>query len=102
MLRLAHTFLRTGGLLFIVLPLPCVHNSRYLDFLRLTQILTAVGFSIVKERHKPGGKLIYILCRAEQLSGPGMQSGQRETLPPELTAKRSLRTGNRNNFAILL
>ncbi|KAF9510046.1 hypothetical protein BS47DRAFT_1300681, partial [Hydnum rufescens UP504] len=103
MLRLARTFLRNRGLLFIVLPLPCVQNSRYLDFQRLTQILAAVGFSIVKERHKQGGKLIYVLCRAEQLSVSGEQThlGE-EAFPPELTAKRSLRTGDRNNFAILL
>ncbi|KAF9519449.1 hypothetical protein BS47DRAFT_1288456, partial [Hydnum rufescens UP504] len=87
----------------IVLPLPYVQNSRYLDFQRLTQILAAVGFSIVKERHKQGGKLIYVLCRAEQLSVSGEQThlGE-ETLPSELTAKRTLRTGDRNNFVILL
>ncbi|KAF9503950.1 hypothetical protein BS47DRAFT_1369150 [Hydnum rufescens UP504] len=91
------------GLEDIVLPLPYVQNSRYLDFQRLTQILAAVGFSIVKERHKQGGKLIYVLCRAEQLSVSGEQThlGE-ETLPSELTAKRTLRTGDRNNFVILL
>ncbi|KAF9504590.1 hypothetical protein BS47DRAFT_660044 [Hydnum rufescens UP504] len=78
MLRLAHTFLRTRGLLFIVLPLPCVQNSRYLDFQRLTEILAALS-----------------------VSGEQTHLGE-ETLPPELTAKRTLRTGDRNNFAILL
>lgn len=109
MLRLAHTFLRTGGLLFLVvgyssastllftdfsqLPLPCVQNSRYLDINRLEGIFTAIGFEKVKERWKPKGKVAYWLYRKGSLAEN----------TNHYTKKSVVREGvSRNNFCILL
>jgi 25S rRNA (adenine2142-N1)-methyltransferase len=100
MLRIARSFLRPRtGLLYFVIPAPCIENSRYLNRDRLSHIFTAVGLTPVKERLKSGGKLAYFLVRRTE-----GQTGIREsTLPPALTTRVTLREGaSRNNFCILL
>lgn len=70
MLKRITTFLRTGALplknrnsalpaLFLVLPLPCVANSRYLDEELLIQVMINLGFTITKK--KDASKLCYYL-----------------------------------------
>lgn len=100
MLRIAQSFLRPGtGLLYLVVPAPCIENSRYLDRVRLSRIFTTVGLTIVKERLKPGGKLAYFLIRRMDKGDAGVLN----PLPRELTARVPLRQGaSRNNFSILL
>ena len=95
MLRLTREFLRPHGLLFLVLPLPCVENSRYLDNDMLVALLASVGFVVVAQKRKlPDGKLAYYLCRA--------------TPPPERSdhlefhAKRNIREGGNRNVRELL
>ncbi|KAJ4363322.1 25S rRNA (adenine2142-N1)-methyltransferase [Ascochyta clinopodiicola] len=48
-------------LLFFVLPLPCIDNSRYIDESRLLQIMDSLGFILMKKRLTP--KLCYYLLR---------------------------------------
>ncbi|KAL4868486.1 hypothetical protein BDV12DRAFT_101521 [Aspergillus spectabilis] len=75
--------------LFLVLPSPCVTNSRYLTQQRLQDILTSIGFILAK--NKQTSKLIYQLweysgcCDAKQF--------KKEILNPGST---------RNNFAIIV
>ncbi|KAF7311636.1 25S rRNA adenine-N(1) methyltransferase [Mycena kentingensis (nom. inval.)] len=69
MLRMVHRFLVPGGLLFLALPLPCVHNSRYLTLEHLTGLMELVGFSQSKERWKKGGKMIYLLYTKDRATG---------------------------------
>lgn len=109
MLRLAQSFLNPRtGLLFLVLPAPCIQNSRYLDRARLVQILETVGLSVLKEKLKPGGKLAYFLCRRANSDErdrrlESSQFTKEGEIPRELTSKITLREGSsRNNFAILL
>lgn len=105
MLQLARSFLRPRiGLLYLVLPVPCVQNSRYLDLNRLAQLLITAGLDIVKERLKPGGKLVYFLCRRTDEDELEVSKRLRSSsLPRELRSKITLREGgSRNNFAILL
>ena len=63
MLRLMHQHLLPdpSSLVFLVLPLPCVNNSRYLDRERLVTIMEQVGFKMVRERWKPDNKVGYWL-----------------------------------------
>ncbi|KAH6622392.1 putative methyltransferase-domain-containing protein [Boeremia exigua] len=66
MLQRIPTFLRTTGssglpLLFFVLPLPCIDNSRYIDEPRLLDIMKSLGFGLVKK--KMTAKLCYYLLR---------------------------------------
>lgn len=98
---MAHTLLRMDGLLYVVLPSPCVANSRYLDLPRLTQILGVIGFDIVQERMKEGGKLAYFLFRKRVR--PKMDEVTRYRFGGEYGHKKTVREGStRNNFAILL
>ena len=75
--------------LFLVLPAPCVTNSRYLDEERLTDIMLSLGYSL--HRHKLSSKLLYQLW---------VLKGQGRTLKFK---KEEVRGGKRrNNFAIVV
>ena len=93
MLRRITQFLKkplggTMSSLFLVLPLPCVTNSRYLDENLLNCIMKKLGFSIVY-LHK-STKIIYCLYEWD-----GVQSNTLHF------PKTELRPGsNRNNFCI--
>lgn len=98
MLQLIHKHLRPSSesLLFLVLPLPCVNNSRYLTLPVLVEIMEAIGFILVKERWKTGGKIGYWLWRWNNKRDSGKEGGllQRKVLQ---------RSGAKmNNFAIVL
>lgn len=77
--------------LFLVLPAPCVTNSRYMDESKLEAILQALGFVMVKK--KLSGKLVYYLWRLEEASTKRSYGFKKE----ELRAGKT-----RNNFAIVL
>ncbi|PMD28330.1 hypothetical protein NA56DRAFT_560132 [Hyaloscypha hepaticicola] len=76
---------------FLVLPAPCVTNSRYMDENKLEAIMESMGF--VNVRKKLSNKLVYYLWRLE-----------RSTIKSLVTFKKEeLRSGkSRNNFAIVL
>ncbi|AEO69351.1 uncharacterized protein THITE_2146331 [Thermothielavioides terrestris NRRL 8126] len=104
MLRRTTLFLRTPGQfvdspelaasfpsLFLVLPAPCVTNSRYLDEDRLAAIMASLGYARVAS--KTTQRLVYYLWRRERT---GHGSGG-----PFL--KKEVRSGStRNNFAVVL
>ncbi|KAG5645875.1 hypothetical protein DXG03_005022 [Asterophora parasitica] len=92
MLRLAHEFLSPGGLLFLALPLPCVTNSRYVDFAYLSDLMKTIGFNELRDRWKEGRKMAYWLYQKGSPSGRSFEHFGRKTV---------LRQGNRNNFSIL-
>lgn len=77
--------------LFLVLPAPCVTNSRYLDEEKLENIMESLGFVNVKK--KLSNKLVYYLWRLE--------ISTKKKIPT--FKKEELRSGkSRNNFAIVL
>ncbi|GAB1320580.1 25S rRNA (adenine2142-N1)-methyltransferase [Madurella fahalii] len=77
--------------LFLVLPAPCMTNSRYLDEEKMVSIMASLGYT--KTASKTTQRLVYYLWRRES-SGEG--AGR--SFP-----KREIRSGaNRNNFAIVL
>jgi 25S rRNA (adenine2142-N1)-methyltransferase len=71
-----------------------VRNSRYLTLEHLEALMRGIGFVQVEIKWKEGGKMVYWLY----------QKGiPKPTVPgQDFSKKRVLRTGNRNNFAILL
>lgn len=98
MLQLIHEHLRPSSesLLFLVLPLPCVNNSRYLTLPVLAEIMEAIGFILVKEWWRTGGKVGYWLWRWKNKSGFGKDRGL-------LQRKVQQQSGAKmNNFAIVL
>ncbi|RDW89531.1 25S rRNA adenine-N(1) methyltransferase [Coleophoma cylindrospora] len=77
--------------LFLVLPAPCVNNSRYMDEARLESIMRSLEYELVKK--KISNKLLYHLWRRVAGAGPAKV----------LFKKEEIRTGkDRNNFAIVL
>lgn len=109
---MAHEMLSSEGLLFLVvsgihsavppsvstfrlalqLPLPCIENSRYLTSQHLRSLMNAIGFIQMRERWKKHGKMAYWLYRKAE-KGEVVEAFQKKII---------LRTGNRNNFSILL
>jgi len=49
MLIRPHQFIKPSGYLYLVLPLACVSNSRYLTHERLTTLLSSCGWNVVKQ-----------------------------------------------------
>ena len=77
--------------LFLVLPAPCVTNSRYLDEEKLKSILEILGYTMAKR--KLSSKLVYYLWRYEGSV----------TKNSKVFKKEEIRSGrSRNNFAIVL
>lgn len=80
--------------LFLVLPAPCVSNSRYLDDDKLGDILASLGYKVT--RSKSTLKLVYYLLTRTTETPPLLDSGMSFT-------KKEVRTGpSRNNFAVIL
>ena len=77
--------------LFLVIPSPCVDNSRYLDQSRLEDIMTALGYILIRD--KRSAKLAYYLW---QWKG-------NVYMKKTSFRKQEVRSGKmRNNFAIVL
>ena len=77
--------------LFLVLPAPCVMNSRYLDEKRLDAIMESLGYKRAKK--KLSSKLVYYLWKHDAGNGR----------IPRAFNKQEIRSGrSRNNFAIVL
>lgn len=80
--------------LFLVLPAPCVSNSRYLDEKKLNTIMESLGYQITKS--KMTQKLVYYLWTRTIDQPPLLSTSMYFT-------KKELRSGaSRNNFAIVL
>ncbi|KAJ5728008.1 25S rRNA (adenine(2142)-N(1))-methyltransferase [Penicillium malachiteum] len=75
--------------LFLVLPVACVDNSRYLTEDRLLAILSSLGFELAQSRRT--NKLIYQLWNHTRPSSP--QAFKKEMLNPG---------HKRNNFAVIM
>ncbi|KAJ4379301.1 25S rRNA (adenine2142-N1)-methyltransferase [Didymella sp. IMI 355093] len=95
MLKRIPEFLRSAAtasrdslpLLFFVLPLPCIDNSRYIDESRLLEIMRSIGFALTKK--KLTAKLCYYLLH---WSGPAK--------PIRFEKKQIQSNPGMNNFAI--
>ena len=90
--------------LFLVLPAPCVANSRYLDEERLENIMQRLGY--VRARRKMSARLVYYFWRFVGLERGMGEGGLERTGTSESRRafnKEELRPGGkRNNFAIVL
>lgn len=95
MLKLAYTMLKSEAWLFLVLPLPCVFNSRYLDFDHMQRIMRKVGFVLRKEQWKREGKIIYWLFQ----KGPPQPANDSNVQDKKVVLRKGR---NRNNFTIIV
>jgi len=90
MIKRTHSFLKPAGLLYIVLPLPCLTNSRYLNHERWTGILATLGFTPVRQHDS--AKLTFWLLKRTHAASDG-----------RLWKREEVRAGvHRNNFTIVV
>lgn len=91
MLKRFDQFLKGPKLLFLVLPLPCINNSRYMDHTYLTEMMAHLGYDLLK--HHESKKLYYSLFTQRR----------QPTNDTRFTTKKPLHDGPKmNNFCILL
>ncbi|KAL7421307.1 25S rRNA (adenine2142-N1)-methyltransferase [Cryptotrichosporon argae] len=99
MLQLCRAQLRQApsSLLFIVLPTPCVANSRYTTPASFAALVRSLGFELRHERTRAGGKVSYWLWAWRKRTPADADAAR------DWAAKRVLADGpKRNNFAIVL
>ncbi|QLQ80284.1 hypothetical protein HG537_0D02850 [Torulaspora globosa] len=90
MLKRFNQFLKGPKLLFLVLPLPCINNSRYMDQTYLVQMMAHLGYDLLK--HHESKKLYYSLF-----------TQRRQPVSSTFTTKKILHDGPKmNNFCIAL
>lgn len=77
--------------LFLVLPAPCITNSRYMDEARLNAIMQAFGYRLLQR--KQTAKLVYYLWHLSQSAVPRALHFPKKEVNPGVT---------RNNFSITL
>lgn len=93
-----HLHQRSSSLLFLVLPLPCVINSRYLTIESMEAIMSHIGFTKIEERWKSGGKVYYSLWAWKDVD-----AAKTDTDIIRWQKKVEINPGpKRNNFAALL
>ncbi|KAH9808190.1 putative methyltransferase-domain-containing protein [Melampsora americana] len=93
MIKHSHQYLKPFGFLYIVLPLACIENSRYLDSNRFNSILNSLGFHSLQQYNS--SKLTFWLTQRSGQNGIG--SIQRNLK----WSKEEIRNGiDRNNFCI--
>ncbi|WVW79047.1 hypothetical protein I302_101010 [Kwoniella bestiolae CBS 10118] len=96
MLSLIHKQLKDlpNSFLFLVLPLPCLANSRYLSLSTFQDLMRIIGFTLEREQWKPGGKVGYWLWRKSAGELEGRDRWVRKTV---------VKDGPKmNNFAVVL
>ncbi|OAV89225.1 hypothetical protein PTTG_12520 [Puccinia triticina 1-1 BBBD Race 1] len=107
MIKRARRFLKPAGNLFIVLPLACLNNSRYLDFKRFRMILNYLGFKVLKQHNS--SKLTYWFLEKEDHQSNTVDETQPDFTSPNHSKSASslrfpkveIRSGpSRNNFCI--
>ncbi|KAF9436295.1 hypothetical protein BGZ76_004360 [Entomortierella beljakovae] len=86
-LRRSAQFLVPGtGVLYLVLPLPCIENSRYMDHELLTSMMEALGYSTLISHHF-AKKLAYYAFKLDasfKAKSPSSKKSQQPLFPKKL------------------
>ncbi|WFD04275.1 25S rRNA (adenine(2142)-N(1))-methyltransferase [Malassezia obtusa] len=106
MLLHAHQYLRPNGYVYLVLPLACVANSRYLTHEHLRAIVESAGYDVVRQDDSARLTRWLLQQRTPRHSKPGntlLETIRRQFYDGTVYKKRELVPGaQRNNFCILL
>jgi 25S rRNA (adenine2142-N1)-methyltransferase len=82
--------------LFLVLPAPCITNSRYMDEGRLGEIMGSLGYVLL--HRKQTAKLVYYLWQLKSLPSEGRTKTKTRKFP-----KKEVNPGaGRNNFSVIV
>ncbi|QLG74975.1 hypothetical protein HG535_0H03020 [Zygotorulaspora mrakii] len=104
MIKRLPQFIKPNGYCFLVLPLPCMENSRYIDKEHFTKMMQSQGFEPV--RCHDSQKLCYFLFRLRHKDASACANANKKqdaALPFDSFSKVKLHDGpNRNNFCIVI
>ncbi|KAI8922683.1 putative methyltransferase-domain-containing protein [Entophlyctis helioformis] len=104
MISRTRQFLVAKGLVYIVLPLPCITNSRYMTHELFVDMLDSLDFDLVEHHH--ARKLAYYLFRWRSQTSLIESAAKSRTgglTVPKAFPKKVIRNGGGlNNFCILL
>jgi 25S rRNA (adenine2142-N1)-methyltransferase len=82
--------------LFLVLPAPCITNSRYMDEGRLGEIMGSLGYVLLQR--KQTAKLVYYLWQLKSLPSDARTKAKTRKFP-----KKEVNPGaGRNNFSVIV
>jgi 25S rRNA (adenine2142-N1)-methyltransferase len=82
--------------LFLVLPAPCIANSRYMDEGRMGEIMNSLGYVLLQR--KQTAKLVYYLWQLKSLPSEGRTKTKTRKFP-----KKEVNPGaGRNNFSVIV
>jgi 25S rRNA (adenine2142-N1)-methyltransferase len=82
--------------LFLVLPAPCITNSRYMDEGRMGEIMNSLGYVLLQR--KQTAKLVYYLWQLKSLPSEGRTKTKTRKFP-----KKEVNPGaGRNNFSVII
>lgn len=100
MLIHAHNYLKEDGLLYLVLPAPCVTNSRYLNHQRLTDILNSCGWNVLLSQDSK--RLTrWLLQRKEEVKGSKKTKKEGPRWDGTIWKKEEIKvSATANNFCI--
>ena len=86
-------FLKTEGYLFVVLPLPCISNSRYMNAEIFKSLMSTLGYNQLK--YHEANKVCYFLFQRQNDEGKANKK--------QFYKKLKVRDGPKmNNFSIIL
>jgi 25S rRNA (adenine2142-N1)-methyltransferase len=93
MLQLCACHLKLNGILYIVVPLPCISNSRYFNHEKMVELLMLLGYDLLK--HHDSKKLaFYLFKRTKDITTLGTLSFKKRLLKNDGPGK--------NNFTMTL
>jgi 25S rRNA (adenine2142-N1)-methyltransferase len=84
--------------LFLVLPAPCITNSRYMDEGRLGEIMGSLGYVLLQR--KQTAKLVYYLWQLKSL--PSEARTKTKTKTRKFPKKEVNPGAGRNNFSVIV
>ncbi|TYZ63659.1 hypothetical protein PybrP1_006792 [[Pythium] brassicae (nom. inval.)] len=93
MLQLMHAHLQPGGLAFLMVPLLCLRNSKFMTYARFVAILRAVGFAVRETKDSPK---VAFFCLEKQPEGVA------SSVAPRFPQKLLAHGDKRNDFSVVL
>ncbi|GLE05009.1 hypothetical protein PINS_up013993 [Pythium insidiosum] len=101
MLQLSFQHLRPGGLFFLMLPLLCLHNSKYMTYVRFVEILKAVGFLVRETKESPK---VAFFCLERPIESEGAMGKPSKSFPQQLvhSSDDPKKMKKRNSFSVVL
>ncbi|KAG0003767.1 hypothetical protein BGZ65_001371 [Modicella reniformis] len=102
-LRRSTRFLVSGtGVLYLVLPLPCIQNSRYMDHELLLEMMISLGYTTLIKHHFARKLAYYAFQLDDGPTDKNLDSSATRTTQSLFPKKLRHDKPNRNNFCIIL